>query len=429
MKHKRQNLSKDEDGDHKDLKGDDESQSDSNSKKSCQGCELPSDDIPDSTSNSRGHNNNTPSATNNNQNADCSTPNSTLDSNISTNNLNNVVSASNIISADSSVASSISLDDEDESPIKVKKKDEKNVIKKEAISTSNKNSPFNNNYDLYRRDSDGILVPMPSSGSGGTATPPTISNPPLKSKRINNPSSYQNIPEYFDGYFPQVKPSPGEYYGKYELEITPQSQRICGTQLIQNQNLPHHQPQPQQNHANYYNHNPHLEANCNTHYQAPFSVNYPNQQNEYEINTHQQQQNYGANYPNYPSQEYEMGSGAGQNYGYPNFQNDKLEMAHYESGDYPNYPNYHQNYPNYPSEEPTRPNPNFNFNNVPAVATASVSTVVPPIQQQQQQQPFPQPQPHNHIQQPHNSLVENSTDFNFLSNIANDFVPEYYQLS
>lgn len=40
---------------------------DSISKKSCQGCELPSDDIkPDSTSNSRGHNNNTPSATNNN---------------------------------------------------------------------------------------------------------------------------------------------------------------------------------------------------------------------------------------------------------------------------------------------------------------------------------------------------------------------------
>lgn len=314
-------------------------------------------------------------------------------------------------------------------------------IKKE--STSNKNSPFNNNYDLYRRDSDGILVPMPSSGSGGTATPPTTSNPPLKTKRINNPSNYQNIPEYFDGYFPQVKPSSGEYYGKYELEITPQSQRTCGSQLIQgNQNLPHHQPQPQQNHANYYNHNPHshLEAaNCNTHYQAqPFSVNYPNQQsNEYELGAphinsqpHHNSQTYGSNYPNYPNQDYEMGSaGAGQNYGYPNFQNDKLEMAHYESGasgDYTNYPNY-QNYPNYPSEEPTRPNPNFNFTTVPAVAPAVVSTVVPPLPQQQQQ-PFPQPQPHNHIQQPHNSLVE-STDFNFLSNIANDFVPEYYQLS
>lgn len=39
---------------------------DSNSKKSCQGCELPSDDIPDSTSNSRGNNNNTPTTNTNN---------------------------------------------------------------------------------------------------------------------------------------------------------------------------------------------------------------------------------------------------------------------------------------------------------------------------------------------------------------------------
>lgn len=93
MKHKRQTLSKSEDDENKDsLKGDDDSQQcskftyerrneggfvkckkdtifpDSSSKKSCQGCELPSDDVPDSTSNSRGHNNNTPSATNNNSN-------------------------------------------------------------------------------------------------------------------------------------------------------------------------------------------------------------------------------------------------------------------------------------------------------------------------------------------------------------------------
>lgn len=282
---------------------------------------------------------------------------------------------------------------------------------------------------------------MPSTGSGGTPTPPTTSNPPLKSKRINNPSSYQNIPEYFDGYFPQVKPSPGEYYGKYELEITPQSQRICGSQLIQgNQSLPHHQPQPQQNHANYYNHNPHshLEAaNCNNHYQAqPFSsVNYPNQQNEYEIgaphmNSHQHHNNYNANasYPNYPNQDYEIvGNGAGQNYGYPNFQSDKLDMTHYESGDYPNYPNY-QNYPNYPSEEPARTNPNFNFNNVPVVAPTSTVTPSVVVPHQQPQQPFPQQQqPLNAIAQPHQ--METNTDFNFLSNIANDFVPEYYQLS
>ncbi|CAD7084138.1 unnamed protein product [Hermetia illucens] len=132
MKHKRQTLSKnDEDGDGKDsLKGDDDNQSDSNSKskKSCQGCELPSDDIPDSTSNSRGHNNNTPSATNNNQSTGNSTPNSTLESGISTNNPgSSSVSGSNVISADSSVASSVSIEDDEESPAKVKKKDENHV--------------------------------------------------------------------------------------------------------------------------------------------------------------------------------------------------------------------------------------------------------------------------------------------------------------
>lgn len=56
---------------------------DSSSKKSCQGCELPSDDIPDSTSNSRGHNNNTPSATNNNQHNTSSTSNNSANNNAS----------------------------------------------------------------------------------------------------------------------------------------------------------------------------------------------------------------------------------------------------------------------------------------------------------------------------------------------------------
>lgn len=100
---------------------------DSNSKKSCQGCELPSDDVPDSTSNSRGQNNNTPSATNNNQSNPSertngamsrATPNSTIE-------LAALPNAANVISnADSSVASTVSLEEEEESPVKIKKKDE-----------------------------------------------------------------------------------------------------------------------------------------------------------------------------------------------------------------------------------------------------------------------------------------------------------------
>jgi hypothetical protein len=108
--------------------------SDSNSKKSCQGCELPSDDIPDSTSNSRGHNNNTPSATNNNQpnsnssngsaaNQPAATPNSTIELGTPPNPTNGLTNT-NIISADSSVASSVSLDEEEETPTKIKKKED-----------------------------------------------------------------------------------------------------------------------------------------------------------------------------------------------------------------------------------------------------------------------------------------------------------------
>lgn len=113
--------------------------------------------MPDSTSNSRGHNNNTPSALNNNNNKSLGngeltthsildglvfvlnlfnqfsvTPNSSLDTPIpSINNNNNGgsnhVKGSTVISADSSVASSISLDDDEENSLKVKKKDESHV--------------------------------------------------------------------------------------------------------------------------------------------------------------------------------------------------------------------------------------------------------------------------------------------------------------
>lgn len=151
MKHKRQTLSKtdDEDSSKDDFKDDDTQScsklllschyaftfsplfviniSDSNSKKSCQGCELPSDEVPDSTSNSRGQNNNTPSATNNNQSNPSertngaisrATPNSSIE-------LAAVPNGPGVISnADSSVASTVSLEEEEESPVKIKKKEE-----------------------------------------------------------------------------------------------------------------------------------------------------------------------------------------------------------------------------------------------------------------------------------------------------------------
>ncbi|XP_041787917.1 homeotic protein proboscipedia-like [Anopheles merus] len=128
MKHKRQTLSKTDD----DESGKDDLK-DSNSKKSCQGCELPSDHIPDSTSSSRGMNNNTPNTV--------MTPNSTIDISTPTGGGGSTSGGTNAVSADSSVASTDSIDEEDDVHAKVKKKSD--AIKKESVSStkvSNSNS-------------------------------------------------------------------------------------------------------------------------------------------------------------------------------------------------------------------------------------------------------------------------------------------------
>jgi len=64
------------------------------------------------------------------------TPNSSLETGISSNLMGSTtVSASNVISADSSVASSVSLDEdiEESSPIKVKKKDDGQVSQSSIV--------------------------------------------------------------------------------------------------------------------------------------------------------------------------------------------------------------------------------------------------------------------------------------------------------
>uniref|UniRef100_A0A182MWV6 Homeobox domain-containing protein n=1 Tax=Anopheles culicifacies TaxID=139723 RepID=A0A182MWV6_9DIPT len=144
MKHKRQTLSKTDD----DESGKDDLK-DSNSKKSCQGCELPSDDIPDSTSSSRGMNNSTPNAGKSplrkayhksmklmrifpEHSSDtlplAMTPNSTVEISTPTGGGGGSGGITNAVSADSSVASTGSLDEEDEIHAKVKKKSDVSTI-------------------------------------------------------------------------------------------------------------------------------------------------------------------------------------------------------------------------------------------------------------------------------------------------------------
>uniref|UniRef100_A0A182J2K9 Uncharacterized protein n=1 Tax=Anopheles atroparvus TaxID=41427 RepID=A0A182J2K9_ANOAO len=229
MKHKRQTLSKTDD----DESGKDDLK-DSNSKKSCQGCELPSDDIPDSTSSSRGMNNSTPNA--------AMTPNSTVELGTPTGggggSSSGIGGGGNAVSADSSVASTGSLDDEEEIHAKVKKKSDVSTgdisrrndyllnprdnydyllfqgqtIKKESVSSSKmiSNNPFKN-YDGVgynpKKDNGSITgaapvpTPIPHSPVSTSAISPNSNgnnnNNTINSNNNNNIQAYYNQPGPF----------------------------------------------------------------------------------------------------------------------------------------------------------------------------------------------------------------------------------------
>ncbi|XP_049548091.1 homeotic protein proboscipedia [Anopheles darlingi] len=185
MKHKRQTLSKTDD----DESGKDDLK-DSNSKKSCQGCELPSDDIPDSTSSSRGLNNSTPNT--------AMTPNSTVELGTPTGG----GGSGNAVSADSSVASTGSLDDDEEIHAKVKKKPE--MIKKESVSSSkiiNSNQfkafegvGYHSKKDNGPNTSTPVPIPVPHSPVSTSAISPISNN----INNNNTTSSNNNLQSYYN---------------------------------------------------------------------------------------------------------------------------------------------------------------------------------------------------------------------------------------
>lgn len=208
----------------------------SNPKKSCQGCELPSDDIPDSTSNVRGQNNNTPSATNNNQASEFIhflgvsldqnltktsynlgvTPNSTVEYGPASSN------SVNIISADSSVISSLDEDEEGSSNAKMtnnkKPKEETssqqsikreiNVNKSIYIGGGNNNSTsINNSNNKSNNQGESVQSSFFQSGpvvgvggATGKGTPPVFNRAQqyqLKTAKMSNVPG----PEYLNNYY------------------------------------------------------------------------------------------------------------------------------------------------------------------------------------------------------------------------------------
>ncbi|KAG5674035.1 hypothetical protein PVAND_004026 [Polypedilum vanderplanki] len=480
MKFKRQTQSKtdDEDSSKDDFKGDDDTQScNSNSKKSCQGCELPSDDVPDSTSNSRGQNNNTPSATNNNQSninertngaISRTTPNSTIDLGTPQNNTQSLIS-----NADSSIASTGSLDDDElETPVKIKKKDETTSggRKKKEPKASSQHNMFSNN-DVYRKEN--------------VQSPHVIAKGNLNFNRGNNNNQYQNQVKikgqpivaamqegYFPGFYgkhppPNIHHQPNDVmFAKHELEFHQKGLSTPQQQQPQNQQFPPFHGAAQKYEMHDFEHQlkndkmP-IVTGAGIHATRP-PIDFPSPQNSqmyYNENTAQNSHN--QYYPN----EFDIGndaanavngnvSGGSSGGGYF----DQKSQAHYYDMNY----HHHSGGNDYSDMYAAGPGNAAAIVNENCENFASFQQYYDhhPQQQQQQQQnmhahPHHYP-PHHHVAHQQNltnpiatayvhhqqnfasnaqihgtNLTENSnssSDFNFLSNL-NDFAPEYYQLS
>ncbi|XP_055375134.1 homeotic protein proboscipedia isoform X2 [Condylostylus longicornis] len=487
MKHKRQTLSKTDDEDNKD------SLKDSNSKKSCQGCELPSDDIPDSTSNSRGHNNNTPSAANNNPRTRNSTPTSSLELGSTTSR-----TGTNIITADSSVVSSVSLDDEDEKfSEKEKDLDENNIMKNEVVSTSSKTS-FTK-YEVFRKDfvdmppqtpPNKIPTPhlqnsLPITVGTSTINKNSANSPTCHIKRTNNSNStnnfiknnnnnnndliqHQNTTEgnfttSSGGYYPNSKHNfnshQHEYY-KREPEFSPTHYY----KLINNNQgqCEFPVPVPKSELGMSYTFNNSKSTTGNTTVgdinSRSYQINYhgPNSNNNYYPNSHEPNCNNNIQYNNqlYHNHENQIHAATGVNksgVGGNCYQNNYYDgIAADASGNcYQN--NYYENmnneyignaneYINYYDEQHL-PQPENNMhhhiqnNQYNSAAAAAAAAAAHRSHYLANSNIINGPNHHHHQQHSTTSnpnpseTVEPATDFNFLSSLANDFVPEYYQLS
>ncbi|KAL7017969.1 hypothetical protein ACKWTF_010584 [Chironomus riparius] len=494
MKFKRQTQSKtdDEDSSKDDFKADDDTQScNSNSKKSCQGCDLPSDDVPDSTSNSRGQNNNTPSATNNNQSnvnertngaISRTTPNSTIDLG-TTQNTQNLMNSTSISNADSSIPSTGSLDEEEETPVKIKKKEETHSggrKKKEP-----KVSHMYANNDVYRKEN--VQSPHVIGAKSN-----------LNYNRNNN--QYQNQVKikgqpiamqdgYFPGFYGKHPPPPNIHhqpndvmFTKHEIEFhqknmsTSQQQQATAAAAVGQQFPPFHgavqkydiHEYEQQHHNLLKNDVNHKISVGNIHSARPPPLDFPSPQNAQMYYSENNAQNsHNQYYPN----EFDIGNdgansvtgngngsgngGTGSGYFDPKSQAHYYEMNyhHQHSGnDYsemyvPNavtnencenfssfqqYYDHHQ-HPQHPAQQQQpqnmhHPHPPHHYPHHIAAAAAAQQNLTNPVATAyvHQQNFASNAQIHGNTNLTENS--NSSSDFNFLSNL-NDFAPEYYQLS
>ncbi|XP_058448824.1 homeotic protein proboscipedia [Malaya genurostris] len=442
MKHKRQTLSKtdDEDSSKDDLK-------DSNSKKSCQGCELPSDDIPDSTSNSRGLNSSTPN--------NSVTPNSTIEIGTPT---------GNAVNADSSVPSCESIDDDEDMHIKIRKKHDIPTPSKKDVSITTKVAAHHTTQDNQKNSNLTIpQVPINVITSSEKNLNPEMQNQynqigstPMSKTKIQNHTGFENVPTVnasgcFGGahkqdYFNKVDVSYHQYTKtlsshqymshsssghKHDFPSTINVKKFCSRYHTESTRIQHHEGYPQNIHENlhcYSNENPAGQSSFNnvqcyrSNYEAQneFNVNYCDQKTQayYYEGTSYHHPNTVAPTVMQHSMEYQpnnafMNTESSENINFhqPYYEAHQIHNPYYHDPNSSNSGNIielnHQQlvhdsvYTTHSSGYPISYGPN-----TANIVSSNVSSNVT-----------------------HMENSNSSSDFNFLSNLANDFAPEYYQLS
>lgn len=350
---------------------------------------------------------------------------------------------------------------------------------------------FYNNFEMHqRRDIPSDQFPMPSNLANVQATAASVSNNnasgygPGQISMKQNPNNIKgrfpnaNAPDaYFGGaYF--GKQSAIDYYGKYEVEFAAHQQKTA----LQNQVAPfnqlskadfetkppadfhhikgetnhgikpefvhqqqlhknlefHHAKGPNfhLNHQNFYNHHTPHAANDGAH-QVPMQYNanqyFPNEYagtNDLEASASYYEQKAASAQQTYYENMYNNSGGNAaefhnvNNATYPAPSNGQLPVDHCDSFAYPQYFEGSHHDSNASVTMQSQPH-----NHIPQGPNLS-----------HQSQNYNHGVSHYHVAQQHlngnhhvsASPLDNSnssSDFNFLSNIANDFAPEYYQLS
>ncbi|EEZ99256.1 maxillopedia [Tribolium castaneum] len=467
MKHKRQTLGKQgDDGDDKDSitsdggkngKLSDKFLDDEMSKKSCQGCEMPSaglcgshDEIPDISS-TRGNNNNTPSATNNNTNfnnnsngASSVGSSSPFDKLIEEDSRSNEDTSLHPSPRITKKANSVSVKVENRrnSPnscekkiglSKISPKESQDAANVKLSPKSASSLPPGNNihgmapsvmYPHLNRSSPTTATAIASA----TVTIQNVSNtiPPFASRgSMHFPNQYQMNQEYRTDrkhtqqhYQMNQNMYPGEMYNPEHTTVNEAQPYVRNTTVPtqgvarMSRGRQYNYPNPQQQY--YYNKN------------HPNSENYINHQNYV--------QGYQGEHPNYNHYGYHYSGDGGEVAHLPNthmghepgaayYQNENMLQKNAEySGKVGYYENNHYNGdPNYISPE-VFPNTNNAIMTPPASVQTESSDNYNSFHQ------FYSSESSQNQVAPTGENSNSSSDFNFLSNLANDYTPEYYQI-